>query len=589
MKSEIVSEVVDFSPSFRGRKPKKLSTDDWLDFKEPQVILFQGGRGGGKGVSVERTAERLYNQGFSIWHIWSARSFENLSWMINRDCKSKYAKMKCIADSFLLDDDNTIVDRCMNTKKFESLKEFKQYFDLMVNSGMIQTYDDGSAELVGDGEKLVNNELLYCKCSKSYPVLWFVPDYIEFVEETLDRFNNVYWNNFEEFKQNLSEITTQERELLERGQLKKPTYLRPKPLIKIHHFTTPTTKQRKEKFKDEFIKAVLKARDERRIFVISPAIFEGAIDKFETIAEIFKIIKWIMISSGHFMELKQSEHGPSKFWSKKQLGWHKVVIVINELRSVSPSSKMHGEKGASSSKKALFDLIPEIRHFKVWFLGDYQNPSDLFDGIRHQASLVIIKRASRNILGGDWGWLFDKVIQDRFGFIRGHFKKNIERVEQVGYFEKKSPKIRVYNEERRPYIGNLPDNVGYVTWPNNEIKKVKFDMPSFHHKQSMDDFKRITGIDWTVNMELKPKEEIGTKAEQRETTKENKATKEDLMKRINYMHVTEGKPFKVIKDEIVDLEANGIIPNMSYAEKSPKYFNDMWLKWKKKTTPILIQ
>ena len=289
-----------------------------------------------------------------------------------------------------------------------------------------------------------------------------------------------------------------------------------------------------------------------------------------------------MNASGHFMELKESEHGSKKKWTKKMKGWHKVVIVINELRSVSPSSKMHGEKGASSSKKAIFDYIPEARHFKTWFLGDYQNPSDLYDGVRHQANLVIIKRASRNILGGDWGWLFDKVLRDRFGFIRGKFRKPIERVEHVALYESKSPRIKEYNDDRRPYIGNLPDNVGYVTWPNNEIKKVKFDMPSFHHKASMDDFKRITGIDWSVNMELKPKENIGTKEDIKESIKENKARKEDLMKRINYMHVSEGKQFKVIKDELVELESKGVIPNMGYASKEPKYFNDTWLKWKKK-------
>ncbi len=574
--------IVDFKPSFRDRQPKKLSTKDWLNYEEPQVILFQGGRGGGKGVSVERTAERLYNEGFNVWHLWSARSYENLFWSINKNCKDKYSKMKTIAETFYQKDNESLVDRCMKSRKFESKKEFKEYWDFMVDHDIIQINDDRTAELLEDGQKLATDEYLHCNCSKAYPVLWFTPDYIEFDQGSLDRFNGQCWKDLEEYAKYNSDITTENKKLLLEGKLKKPKELQSKELIKIQHFTPPTTKARLEKFRENFVNAVLQAREERRIFVISPAIFEGQMDKFETIAEIFKMIKWIMNSSGHFMELKESEHGSRKNWTKKMKGWHKVAIVINELRSVSPSSKMHGEKGASSSKKAIFDYIPEARHFKTWFLGDYQNPSDLFDGVRHQANLVIIKRASANILGGDWTWLFEKVLKDRFGFIRGKFHKPIEKPEQVYYFESKSPKIKRYNDDRRPFIGNLPDNTAYVTWPNNELRKVKFDMPSFHHKQSMDDFKRITGINWTVNTELKPKENNVTKQDVKETTKENKARKEDLMKRIQTMHEVENKTFKIIKDEIAELEVKGIIQDMGYASKTPKYFNDTFLKWKKK-------
>ena len=586
MNQQIDDDIIDFSPSFKDRKPKKLSTKDWLDYEEPQVILFQGGRGGGKGVSVERTAERLYQQGFNIWHLWSARSFENLFWSINRNCNEKYSKMKVISESFFIENKKSIIDYCMNTKKFNSKDEFRMYLDFMIDHDIIIDNGDGTCQLSNDGIKLSNNEYLHCKCSKAYPILWFVPNYIEFDQGSIDKFNGQCWNSLEEYSKYNLDITTENKKLLLDGKLKKPKELTKNELIKIAHFTTPTTKTKKEQFKEDFVKAVLQAREERRIFVISPAIFEGQLDKFETIAEIFKMIKWIMNASGHFMELKESEYGSKKNWTKKMKGWHKVAIVINELRSVSPSSKMHGEKGASSSKKAIFDYIPEARHFKTWFLGDYQNPSDLFDGVRHQANLVIIKRASRNILGGDWQWLFDKVLKDRFGFIKGHFKKHIEKTEQVYFYESKSQRIKEYNDDRRPFIGNLPSNEAYVTWPNNEIKKVRFDMPSFHHKQSLDDFKRITGIDWKINTELKPKEVTESKQDLKESSKQKKAIKEDIMNRIDHMHVTEKKPFKVVKDELVELEAKGIIPDMGYASKEPKYFNDTWLKWKKKKTVL---
>ena len=135
-----------FHANLIDRKPKRLSKDEWLDKKEPQIILFQGMRGSGKGVSVESKAEELYNEGFNIWHLWSARSFENLFWSINMNCKTRFSKMKTIAESFLTKDQYKISQRCMTTGKFESLDEFWKYVELRVRDGMMKKYDDGSGK-----------------------------------------------------------------------------------------------------------------------------------------------------------------------------------------------------------------------------------------------------------------------------------------------------------------------------------------------------------------------------------------------------------------------------------------------------------
>jgi hypothetical protein len=42
----------EFIPSFSQAKPTKLTEKPWLSSEEPQVLLFQGMRGSGKGVSV---------------------------------------------------------------------------------------------------------------------------------------------------------------------------------------------------------------------------------------------------------------------------------------------------------------------------------------------------------------------------------------------------------------------------------------------------------------------------------------------------------------------------------------------------------
>ena len=53
------------------------------------------------------------------------------------------------------------------------------------------------------------------------------------------------------------------------------------------------------------------------------------------------------------------------------------------------------------------------------------------------------------------------------------------------------------------------------------------------------------------------------------------------------MHVTEGKSFKQIRDELIQMQIEGIIPNMDYEDKEPIYFNNLWNRWKKKN--ILIK
>ena len=252
--------------------------------------------------------------------------------------------------------------------------------------------------------------------------------------------------------------------------------------------------------------------------------------------------------------------------------------MINELRSVAPSSRLSGERESSKSKKAIFDFIPEARHMKTWFLGDYQNPDDLYAGVRYQANVVVIKRASRNILGNDWAWLFDKIENDRMGFLRkAHI--NIEKPEQMWYHEK-NPKIRKFLDDRRPRISELPDNIGYLTFVNGEVARWRFDMPSFHHKTSLEDFQLDTGIRWKVNTKKAPKTSDTTTNVQEK--KRNKAIKENILKKIHNMHANEQKSFKQIKDELVQMQQDGVIPNMDYEDKDPIYFNNLWNRWKRK-------
>lgn len=578
------SSIDDFIPQFKSRTPEKLNSKYWLDFEEPQIHLFQGMRGSGKGGMVDSTAEKLYNEGILILHLWGARSFENLYWAINKNCREKYAKMKIIIDAFFeKNHSGRISSRCASKGLLD--EEYQKYLEIVIGQKLVQRNEINKLKITQLGVDFHNNELLHCNCRKSYPISWIVPDYIEFDQESLDRFNGVYWKNIVEYRQHFLEITTEDKQKLVARNLLKPESVRPPSLIKICHITTPTSTQRAEVFRKEFTKIILDARVEHRVVVMNPAIFEGGKDKFDTLTEIFRMIPSLMKKSGHFKPLTESDVGkPRKYWNKWQKSHHKVAIVINELRSVVPSSKIHGEKYASASKKAIFDYVPEARHFSTWFLGDYQDPEDLFGGVKKQANNVLVKRGSRNILGDDYKWLFDKVERDRLNLARKVYRaRTLERIEHLRMIERKFPKLQQYLDQRRPYVDNLPDNKAYVTWPNHEIKLETVSLPSFHHKTSLEDFMLDSGIIWIVNDKKKP---VDTKtlssSEQKQISKNNKKIKETIFKKLQYMREIEKKSWPQIKDELVLLEGNGVIPQMDYENQTPKNLSNMYGKWKSK-------
>ena len=125
----------DFAPSFVPRKPKKFTDEPWLSFDEPQVILWQGMRSSGKGVAVDNTAEQIYKAGINIWHLWGARSFENLYWAVNKNCLEHYKKIKIITDAFYQKEIHGLENYCLqNGLKKE---EFERYLKIMQEEKMI--------------------------------------------------------------------------------------------------------------------------------------------------------------------------------------------------------------------------------------------------------------------------------------------------------------------------------------------------------------------------------------------------------------------------------------------------------------------
>jgi len=556
----------DFEPSFIEKKVRRFVDGEWLTPHEPQVIFFQGMRGGGKSVSVNDTAEKLYNEGFLILHIWAARSFENLYWCINKNCKKKYSLLRQV----LID---TFQTRTRTIPKIQ----YDRYLEVLEKKKMVESDSFDKLRLTRLGVVFLKKELLHCNCDKAYPILWVVPDYISFDQKSIDRFNGAYWKNFEEYHHDYVNcktsqcITKEEFESKYPNGLKKPIELTSNSLLKVAKITTPTSAARKEKFKDQWLKIMLKAREERRVVVINPEIFAG-MDKFDTASEIMRIHNNIMNSSGHFDKLKPSQaknkiHG----LTRREKSQHKVAIIVNEIRSLTPSSRLSGEKDSSKSKKAFFDFVPEARHSKTHLIADYQNPEDLFAGVRYQANIVVIKRASANILGGDYTWLFDKVEKDRAKILRS--RVGIES-EQFA-----SPPLREYLDKFRPRVGKMPPNKGYITYPNNEIKLETFNLPNFHHKTSSESFMSDTGISWIVDKNKKSEIKSIEEADSKTPAKKKKEIQNEIFEQM-MVDSEKGMKYVEILKKYQEREAQGIIADIGLKKLNSKTFTTKIGRWK---------
>jgi len=495
-----------------------------MSARKVKIHFYWGARGSAKTTSMEADAQLYYEYGLNVWHLWGARSFENLFWVVNRNCKEKWERA------------------------FELLPQEMK-------------------------EKLESR--LHCKCHRAYPILLVYPDYIDFDLHSKYRFEGTNWKSFEEYKNAVKvgqispEITTKERKLLSEGKLRKPDHLLPKhhnlkqgdELIKLAPITIPRNASLKETFRKQFTRYAIQARKEHRIIINNPSFYNTPADKFITIGEIFKMIPELV--NTHFIEPGEKEIGTMRGldtpikrsdWNKWEKGYNKVVVVLNELRTLAPNSKYSPEVESSSSKRPIVDLIPELRHMGggVWFMGDLQNPDDLNQSVRPQADNVIIKRASRELLGREFEGFFGKIE----GIRKSEFVK-------LGYENEMfvPPEVRSHVNRRHPRIEELPINKGYVLFSNGEFFLETFDFPAFHHRKEGESFTGITGIKWAKNIEkLGHGATIPTETENIKPEKINKKKQKILVYEQAIKYYLEGNRWEQVHEKILEDVKNGVLP-----------------------------
>ena len=171
-----MSQQIDFLPKLTPRVIGKYSDHPWLDFEEPQVNLLQGMRGSGKGVAVDNIVEKLYNEGFNIWHIWGARSYENLYYIVNKNCREKYYNLKIIVNALHEKTFVSLKHRC--EQKGLRNKEFEKYLDIAIQSGLVRKDNQDKYSVTEKGHAFHTNKFLHCNCHKSYQIVLIIPNSI---------------------------------------------------------------------------------------------------------------------------------------------------------------------------------------------------------------------------------------------------------------------------------------------------------------------------------------------------------------------------------------------------------------------------
>lgn len=481
----------------------------WQDATEVRTHFFWGDKGGGKSTSMEESAEIYHRAGLNIWHVWSGRSLENFMWPVSLNCEAKWERKMQLLPEDLRD-------------------EFKSR--------------------------------LHCSCHDPIPSVLVFPDYKPVDMTTVRQFNIGFFRSREEYIYAVEkgfvspDLSFANKILLDEGRLPKPESMKPEiDLIKIAYVTIPRDEASREIFKAQWIKIVLDAKEEHRPVLLTPQIFEGDKDKFLVVGEIFKLLPDIAME--HFTEMTPERVGQMrglpfpvpKFgipergipeWTDREKGYDKIVIVANELGTIAPNNKYSRQVESKNAKRPVVDMIPEVRHFGkgVYFMGDLQNPDDLNGSVRPQADSVIIKRATKDLLGSEFTAFFakiDEVRRRKFAYWGFEVKSDEDE-------KKVPPEVLAVVNRDTPKIEELPKNKGYIVFRNGEYFLETFGMPSFHHRKEGETFRELTGIRWSLN-----KKKVEKEGDDKTKSKSKRGTAND----------EESPEFKIL-EMLVDLKIN---------------------------------
>ena len=88
-----------FVPTVKSRENKYKTKGEWLEFDSPVITSVCAMRGGGKTGISDYMMQRYYDKQFTVLHLFSARSLENLYPIINKNCGLHFDKMTIHGDT----------------------------------------------------------------------------------------------------------------------------------------------------------------------------------------------------------------------------------------------------------------------------------------------------------------------------------------------------------------------------------------------------------------------------------------------------------------------------------------------------------
>ena len=173
-----------------------------------------------------------------------------------------------------------------------------------------------------------------------------------------------------------------------------------------------------------------------------------------------------------------------------------IRIILPEIRTLAPPNKFSPEKQSTLAKRPMIDILPEMRHLRIWLIGDLQAYDDLNDSVRPMSDYVIVKRANRELLGDEWVVFVNKIEQLRkerlLGISHGKFDD----------FKRAPIELKRIIDKDLPSVSEIPKNRGYVVYGNGEFYLEKFGMASFHHKSESETVQSVTGITWSLRKDV---------------------------------------------------------------------------------------
>lgn len=538
-----------------AKRSDKHSKEYFLDTRLPQVIFFQGKRMSGKDVVLEKCVTSCFENGMTCFHGWAARNNENWFYAHNNNCGPKWQiTMKML--EYLSEQTDGISDRKTLMKHLDIKND--DMFNFFVNEFLKKKWISAKNDRIGitnDGYAITQDTPLHCNCNKAYPITVFLPSHTRISQTSIDNFNKQYFWDYKEYQE--AYLKRCVIEVVEKNtnfwKIQKPPEMQ-KELLKVVYFTVPTP-TKKDIFVDQFTKYLLGLRSEHRIGVQNPRMFNGD-DKFKTLAAELNALPNIMTSK-HFKKPTEEEIGKPEYqWSKYEKSWNKLCIALGELKTIAPSQKLSGEQKSSDTKRALFDKIGEWRHWNMWLFGSYQNPEDLYSGVRYQADNIVVKRASKNLLGDDFAWLFKDLEEKRINCYR-KYGVSEEMLNDRPWEIESVIHARVAKEY--PRVENLPDDKTIVTDIDNTWYYLKVPENNHHHKHTTENFEDVFKLYWEIVDEETGKAKKGTEVSEEdkfddEDLAQKKKNKQDFLEKIDYMHNTQGKKFPQIAEEITQLE-----------------------------------